>query len=183
MPILIPQKFNTKKNIVKFICLLFFIIIAFSSKSSGQESDKIYWSIQLIEGYEIHARRPGGNRNLSRIGLELQRTKLYNDHIGLQIKTNWHKWTDRRENNISLLIGPQFSILHSSGMKVALYGTVGPIGTIGNDYAGIFGAADAGIQCLIGNKPGVMFGLSWSQNTIFHPSHFSFIKGQVGVAF
>jgi hypothetical protein len=183
MPTFSPQESNTAKILFKLTSIIFIFIIAFSTRSSAQESDNSFWSIQLIEGYEIYARRPEVNRNLSRIGLELQRTKLYNKHIGLQIKTNWHKWTDRRENNVSLLIGPQFSLIHSGGLKVIIYGTAGPLATIGNDYAGVFGTADAGIQCIIGNKPGLMIGLSWSQYPIFHPSHFSFIKGQVGVAF
>jgi hypothetical protein len=165
------------------ISLLSYLMPVIGNSQANQMDKSKSFSIHVIKGYHIYELRFINDHEISNFGVETQLTFHKGAQWGIQLKANWLKWTDSRETYFPLLLGPEFSMPLSGKLEMVMYGNAGPTVLIGNDYGSVFGSAETGVQFSSSNKKGVLLGLAWSQNLIFHPSHFSFLKGLVGWRF
>jgi hypothetical protein len=155
----------------------------FGQNQMNQLEKSKSFSIHLVKGYQLFELRYIRAHEISNFGIEAQMTFHKGNQWGIQMKANWMKWADSRETYFPVLVGPEFGVPLSGNLQMVMYGNIGPTVLVGNDYAGVFGSVETGIQFSSLNKKGILIGMAWSQNLVFHPSHSSFIKGMIGWRF
>ena len=167
---------------------IIFFVLSISVISIGQAStdndDRVgQFSIFISKGYRYVSISTDYSNEWSNIGIEIQKTWKINERVKLALRSGWIKWPKNRETVIPLLLGPGYDIIDSKSFRVMAYGTLGPMGVIGNDYAGVFAKYELGFQFSSSNTGGLTAGISWGQDVVFHPSDYAVVKGSVGWIF
>ena len=169
---------------LNFIALLICISTFLQGQGTADPEGKgNQFSILMAKGYRYVNPAFNNSNEWSNIGLEVQMGLSINDNVGLLIKSGWLKWSNNRETVIPVLIGPTYKIVDSGFASVTAYGNIGPMLVIGNDYAGVFAKYELGFQFSSTATKGLILGMSWGQDVVFHPSEYSVVKFSVGWLF
>lgn len=168
---------------MKKIILVLSVLSLLSMHALGQDVDqgskkKTEKSLHIVGGYIFQDRT-----ETSKVGIEGQLAFPLNSNFGIQLKGGMLKWPRMDLLTFPLLLGPEYSIDVFNNSRITFYAQAGPSLSVGNDYAGIFGSVETGIQTKVNRDRGIVIHFAWGQNLAFHPSHFSFVKAGVGWRF
>jgi len=173
--------------ILRIILLNIIFQVCLATHCVGQRAEdtvsKTSLAIFVSKAYRIEDFADKDRNEFSHFGIDVALSIPVMTNLDIQMKTGWIKWPRNRETNVPLLIGPEYSFLQFKSIELSAYGMAGPMGTLGNDYAGVFLGLELGLHIRFNKRSGPIAGLSLGQNTVFHPDQYSVLKAIIGWRF
>ena len=166
----------TIRNIFGILC--FWLCSQMLCAQEVPTKDRKFHAFSITESYKYSDRT-----EWTKGGVKYQIWHNFNDDWGLQLSLEYVNFTDELVSSFPAMLGLHYNVFKGEKGILAVHGNAGVSGTVGSDFGGFFAIAETGIQYHNTSMKGLIFHLSWSQDALFHPSHFSYLKAGIGYAF